>query len=198
MAKWKLIFSDSTNRGVAVDRDAGPGEYARNVNQELCFFFRETPHRYEWNGTALVEFAGWAAELAAETLRKEKKLALARLDEEFNARMSGGIKVDGEWYPSDILARLRYLDYKAETAGIVYGPEAPPDPPIVVNEIPITVDTLENVEVEMTVSLLDSLVRKGRKLDIDLDAALNDHIRAIKQSSDPLSYDITTLWPNRY
>lgn len=196
---WRLIFSVETNRGVDYDREPLSGEYARMVDRTVCGWFRETPERYQWTGTALIEYPGWEAELALKTLQKERKLMLARLSEEYNVRTSGGIGDDGVWYPSDLVSRLRYLDLKDAISEIVYGPEDPPETTqVVVDEIPMTVDSLENAETVLTVDLLLTLVKKGRKLDVDLDKALNDHIRAIKQSDDPLAYDITTDWPNRY
>jgi hypothetical protein len=63
-----LIFSLTDNRGIAFDRAAGAGEYMRRWEQSSCGWFFSTPSRYQWTGTALIEFAGWDAEQAAIAL----------------------------------------------------------------------------------------------------------------------------------
>jgi len=72
-----LIFSLSDNRGIGYDRAPGDGEYMRRWKQSDCGWFFSAPRRYEWTGTALVEFAGWQAEQDA--------LALAAAQEQMTA-----------------------------------------------------------------------------------------------------------------
>jgi hypothetical protein len=83
---WKLIFSLEDNRGVDFDRDPQAGEYARTVAKELCGEFRYTPSRYEWTGTAMIEFAGWNEEQAAKRLARKKKRMAEKIEDEENRR----------------------------------------------------------------------------------------------------------------
>lgn len=74
-----LIFSAADNRGVSFDRGAESGEYMRRVDQTQCQCFFESPRRYEWTGTALIEFSCWqeeqdAANLAAAQARVESAI----------------------------------------------------------------------------------------------------------------------------
>lgn len=84
MSLRDLIFSVADNRGVDYDRAAGDGEYMRRWEHTECGWFAATPRRYEWTGTALVEFSGWAAEQAALKLAADQAAMEAAIVAEEN------------------------------------------------------------------------------------------------------------------
>lgn len=79
MALRDLIFSLSDNRGTGFDREPGEGEYMRRWEQDAAMCFFETPARYEWTGTELIEFAGWEAEQASAALAAAQEQMIAAI-----------------------------------------------------------------------------------------------------------------------
>lgn len=70
MALRDLIFSLSDNRGIGYDCEPVDGEYMRRIEHDAAMCFFESPPRYEWTGTELVEFSGWQAEQEAASLAR--------------------------------------------------------------------------------------------------------------------------------
>lgn len=69
---WKCIFSSTTNRGVGCNREPQDGEFARDIHPSECAWFMSDPSRYLWDGSKLVEFPGWADEVAQKELSDAK------------------------------------------------------------------------------------------------------------------------------
>jgi hypothetical protein len=182
---WKCVFSLETNRGVGVDLDPASGEYARLIDQTACMFFRDTPSRYEWTGTALVEFSGWAAEVAAALLKQQQNLMVDAIKGLESARNNRKIE-----HP--------------QIAGAFFEPSSKIDKIIgrsdaLANAVPLPTnggcfDDIDENPVPMTVGQL----KKLRNAIVDREELnyLNRkaHIAAMKLVSAPLTYDYSGGW----
>lgn len=181
----QLVFSAEKNRGVAANRDAQVGEYARQWPVEQCGDFFNTPSRYEWTGTALIEFAGWAAEQAAAKLAADQSImkdAIKGKEAQRNGRKIEHPQIAGAFFYPDskidkIIGRsdaLNNTDPLPTNGGCF--------------------DDIDENPVPMTVGQL----KKLRNAIVDRDELnyLNRkaHIKAMKLVIDPLTYDYSGGW----
>lgn len=131
--------------------------------------------------------------------RSEIESVVARMiREERSSRYSGGVRVDGLWYPSDADFRLMYLDWKDQARDQLAAGGVKTDA-LLVDDSAAEIERLDGGTQAITIDLIFTLVDKVRRLRKKLDVASATHIMQMKASPDPAAYDyISTLWPNRY
>lgn len=180
-----LIFSIETNRGITAWRDPVTGEYSRLLDVTLIGDFFNTPSRYQWTGTALIEYPGWVDELAAAKLAADQKImrdAIKGKESTKNSRKIEHPDISGAFFePSDKIQRTldRYDD--------------------LVNTYPLPInggcwDDIDEKPVPMTIGKL----KKLRNAIVDREDAnflvRKNHIKAMKLLADPLTYDYSGGW----
>ena len=151
------------------------------VAKEFCGFFRDTPTRYQWTGTALIEYPGWAADkLAAD--KSLMRDAIKGKEATKNSRKIEHPDITGAFFePSTKIQRTldRYDD--------------------LVNAAPLPInggclDDIDENPVPMTIGKL----KKLRNAIVDREDAnylvRKNHIKAMKLLADPLTYDYSGGW----
>lgn len=180
-----LIFSLSDNRGTGFDREPGEGEYMHRWEQDAAMFFFETPQRYEWTGTELIEFPGWESEQAATALAAAQEQMTAAIIAEEDRR---------SWLPIEHPngSGVFYKSTIAITETIHRFAWMNPDDPL-----PINNGNWDDVDGNPTPFTYQDL--------IDLRNAIYDraaysygvrkyHVAMMLASSDPLAYDYSGGW----
>lgn len=182
---WKCIFNSITKRGAGINRPAGVGEFAIDLEPSVCAWFNVTPVRYHFVNGQLAEFPGWAAEQAAEKLAADQALmkdAIKGKEAQRNNRKIEHPQIAGKFFePSAKIDRIiGRSDALANT-----------DP------LPTNggcFDDVDEVPVPMTVGQL----KKLRNAIIDREEAnyvnRKFHITEMKKLADPLTYDYTGGW----
>lgn len=107
---WKCIFSSTTNRGVGCNREAQDGEFARDIHPSECGWFMSDPSRYMWDGSKLVEFPGWEAEVT----QRELEAARERKFDEIRAAYREALK-------TPVVTTLGTFTGGEESAGAING-----------------------------------------------------------------------------
>lgn len=110
-----------------------------------------------------------------------------KIKAERSLRMSGGFRVEVsagvyKWYHSDPPSRLQQL-------GLLMAGDALPAIPW---------KTMDGTFETMTPTIVNQIFQAGFTLDTTLFTVAEQHKAAMEQSTDPLSYNYSTGWPEHY
>lgn len=131
------------------------------------------------------------------TLQQKQSLYRHRINAEHEARKTSGVQLATVWYPSGFESMFIYLDWK-DAARDMLAAGATVDSPLIVDDNPAILYSMDGVEKEITIKNCINLVDKCRRLVRRLDRTRRNHIEAMLALPDPIGYDYTTGWPERY
>jgi len=139
----------------------------------------------EWNGSdpVVTKEAGWEV----DDLRRGREHMRRMIKAERDRRMAGGYKVEIEpgvykWYHSDQTSRTQHLGL------IIAGAAVPPVP----------WKTMDGTKVPMSQTIAQKVFQAAMVLDDALYTKAEEHMAAMEASSDPLSYNFLTGWPEHF
>lgn len=193
MKVWIARIGDTTPSIITPNSSDRPGEIVVELPDGDI---NAAHYLVEWQGaTPIVTIKpGWED----EELEKTKERVWQRIKKERDRRMDGGFKVEVstgvfKWYHSDPKSRTQHLGLTI--AGMKVLQEGG-TLETVLSSTPWK--TMSGEKVPMTVAVAFSVFQAGFMLDGALYAVGEEHKAAMEASSDPLSYDFSTGWPEEF
>ena len=149
---------------------------SRLNNKGEIVYKPESPSKYHiWNGD-LFKYEGPYYDAAISNMDRAIKAFRDR-------KKYGGVNVDGFWFHQDDASRIQQVGLVMQGNDMDKG---------------LQWKTMQGRFVDMTPQLANKVFVAVSQHDINVFNVAEEHIRNMKQSSDPLNYDYSTGWPRTY
>lgn len=136
--------------------------------------------------------------LADTLLKVSQERAWSAIKVERDRRTIAGMKVAGMWVQSDLFSRSQWLGLKDCARDAIAAGSAMSEPLSDSEGLPITWKMLDGSTVPVTSQLAFDVVAATTRSDMAIFAAAERHNAAMRELSDPASYDYTSGWPPAY
>lgn len=139
----------------------------------------------------------WQQDRIDEFIREERMNMIEIIKTERDARVNGGVFVNGNWFHSDTPSRIQWLGIK-DTARDMLAAGGTVNDKIKLGGRDLMWKTMSGDFVPVTIQLALDVVQANKELDAAVFTRAEEHRTLVNASLEPGKYNYLSGWPARY